>query len=383
MIFFGRGNIILTALVSALLLAGCGGATFSGPAGMVSNSSPPEAAPGDDRRILAGFRLSPQGFPNTYGKTIEFMVEVGRMPDSAIMFRGPWRDDAAGGSDAGELPRGAEIVARLHATYGYTPIIAFTWRQQDELLLAVPENDLNRWSNTASRDKFRTMLVQFAAEHKPPYLFLGYESNLYLEHDPHDYAHWLNFYNSAYDAIKQASPETMVGTVFQYEHLAGRGRLNGWTKTHWEALTRHDLKRIDIVGITLYPWLNYETPQQVTAAHLQPLFQRIGGIPVAITETGWPADHPTGLGVRWQTSPEAQAAYIESLTAMLAGRDVRIVNWTFLHPMAYTDDHPATNGPLIWQLLDEISLYDRQGHRLPAYDRWLQAPWRGSTGPSR
>jgi hypothetical protein len=55
---------------------------------------------------------------------------------------------------------------------------------------------------------------------------------------------------AAYDAIRAVSPETLVGPVFQYEHLSGLGRLAAMTAPNWGALAAHDLGRVEVLGLS-------------------------------------------------------------------------------------------------------------------------------------
>jgi hypothetical protein len=56
-----------------------------------------------------------------------------------------------------------------------------------------------------------------------------------------------------YDAVKEASPETEVGTGFQFEFLRGGGFLSGEIhEPRWELLDRFD-GSIDFIAVSSYP----------------------------------------------------------------------------------------------------------------------------------
>ena len=150
------------------------------------------------------------------------------------------------------------------------------------------------------------------------------------------------------------------------EHIAGSGALNGWTTPRWGALTLHDANRMDIIGVTVYPWLNYASASSVPSAYLAPLFSRIGSKPVAVTETGWPAENLGGLNPPWNTSPQEQVDFIPRFFSAIEGKDVRLVNWTFLHFMV--DDGTHSPG---WKLFGSVSLYDNSAVRRAAYPAWI------------
>jgi hypothetical protein len=213
------------------------------------------------------------------------------------------------------------------------------------------------------------MVRAFATEYRPPYVFLGNENDFYFEQAPDDYANWVAAYNEAYEAIKAASPETFVGPVFNYEHLTGQGGLNGWTKPLWGALEAHDLTKVDIVGLSVYPFFGAAEPEAIADDYFEPLFARIGNRPLAVTETGWPAGHPAGFTPRWAAGERQQVEYIGRLTALLGGHEVRLVNWLLLYPLR--DDG---SNALAWRLFGSVSLRNAAGQPRPAYEAWYRPP---------
>lgn len=316
--------------------------------------------------VVKGYGISPRGFPRDYSQLAAFYSEVAAMPGGAAMWNGAWRNDILGGTDSGVIPLAAKVNVEITATYRFTPAVVFGWRSGTTLLLNVPANATNNWTNAEAKSLFRSMLATFAATYKPPFVFLGNENDFYYEANPTDYANWIAFYNTAYDTIKAASPGTMVGPVFNYEHLAGSGALNGWTTSYWPALETHDLAKVDVVGITLYPWLQFATAAAIPASYLDPLWARIGSKPIAITETGWPAENLGGLNPPWETSEAAQVTHLARLTAMLKGRPVLMANYLFLHAM----ENPG-NSPLEWKLSGSISIRDASGNARAVYPSWL------------
>ena len=331
-----------------------------------SGSSALAVAPDDANGLAKGFGVSPAGFPLDYSQLPAFYGEVGGMAGGAVLWNGAWRDDLAGGTDAGVIPLGARANLQNAAAYRFTPAVVFGWRSGARLFLNVPANAKNDWTNTESADLFSKMLESCAATYHPPFVFLGNENDFYYERNPADYAHWIAFYNRAYDLIKATSPATQVGPIFSYEHMAGSGQLNGWTTSFWPALEMHDLTRVDVVGITLYPWLNFATAASVPAGYLDPLWSRIGSKPIAITETGWPAENLAGLSPPWETTEAAQVTYLKRLAVVLQGRPVRMVNHLFLHAM-----QDPGGSPLEWKLFGSVSIRDGHGNPRPAYSTWL------------
>ena len=317
--------------------------------------------------VIKGYGISPVGFPADFSHLSDFLSEVAGLPNGGVMFNGAWRQDVAGGSDAGIIPPTAITLVEQAEVYGYTPIIVFGWRSDDgSLRISIPANPVDDWNNEDAKVLFEQMLVEFAGSYHPPYLFLGNESDAYYISNPEDYARWVEFYNRAYDAIKIVSPQTQVGPVFQYERLSGQGTFNQWNTPQWGALEAHDLNRVDIVGLTVYPWLGMATPEEVPDEYLNPLIERIGDKPVAITETGWPGTD-LGLETAWETSPEEQIRYIDTLRRILKPANLKILNWLHLYQMVPTPENKS-----FWQVFSSISLRDDEGNKRPAYDAWVE-----------
>ncbi len=314
--------------------------------------------------FVRGFGISPLGFPVDYSLMGEFYAEVGSMEGGGVMWNGGWREQP-GGTDAGTIPAVAGGLPELGETYGFVPILVFGWRSGDGLLLDVPDNPTNNWTNQEAQALFLSMLREHARDTQPPFVFIGNENSAYYEQDPDDYANWIAFYEQAYDAIKAESPSTRVGTVFNYEHVSGMGALAGWDTPHWRALEAHDLDKVDLLGVTLYPYLHHAEVADLPADYLDPLFDRIGSVPVAITETGWPAEDLGDLEIPWEQSPQAQVDYLSALGGLLAGRDVPLVNWLFLNPMVDTGE-----ASIDWQVFGSVSIRDDEGGKRPVYDAW-------------
>lgn len=304
------------------------------------------------------------GFPNDYSHFPDFLAEVGDLPNSGVLFNSAWRQDVEFGSDAGIIPATAIDLLKEAANYDYTPMIVFGWRTEQQLHVEVPANQTNDWTNTEAKALFKQMLEDLAAYH-PPYLFLGNESDAYFIANQDDYTRWVAFYNEAYDAIKTVSPETEVGPIFQYERMSGQGYINRWTTPYWGALEAHDLNKVDIVGITLYPWLSVVTPEDIPDGYLDPLTERIGDKPIAITETGWPGDS-FGLQTPWEASPEAQLRFVDALARILNGANIRILNWLHLYQMQLPADRTE------FAEFTSISLRDAEGNKRPIYDVWVE-----------
>ncbi|MBL7032662.1 MAG: hypothetical protein ISR91_00825 [Candidatus Delongbacteria bacterium] len=312
--------------------------------------------------VARGFGFSWPGHPDNPEGILEFFTEIEGMTDAAVMSNCSWRDDAAGGSDAGTIPNAAILIATSASTYDYLPVQVFGWRSGTTLLLNVPADSTNSWTNLATRELFREMVVQFAQDYSPPYLLLGNENSSYYEQDPVDYLNWVACYEETYSAVKAVAPSTSVGVVFNFEHIAGNAPQVGFDTPCWDALTVHDFTCLDLLGITTYPFFTYATPQEVPDDYLQMLLDRIGNMTVIITETGWPAETLGTLTPPWITSDQAQVDFINRLPGLFSHRDIPLVNWLHLYYWHGTGS--------AWEVFGSVSFYDADNAPRPGLIAW-------------
>ncbi len=308
-----------------------------------------------------GYAVSPQGHPHDYSKFGLFLQEVAHTCNGGIvMANGNWRDQP--GSE-GIIPTLQRTVSSLQpGTYAYGDMLVFAWATYPILYLNNPSNSTNNWSNTQTRDLFLQTLLRTVDSLAPAYLFIGNEVNFYLTQDSADYANWVSFYHMAYDSIKAHQSITKVGTIFNYEHLSGKGVHTGWNTPHWNALKDMDTAKMDMVGLTLYPFFSYPHAQLVPADYLDTLIAFTGSKPLVITETGWPGDSLFGS---WYASAQEQVNWINKLFSILNNKNTEVVNWLFLN---YMKDSQTTPDVLMFK---SVSLRDSSGNDRPALQTWL------------
>jgi hypothetical protein len=354
---------MLCIAAAGLALGGCG----DGGEPVAGEPEPDPPAP-DPPGVVKAVSISPAGFPDDFSGTLEFFAEAASFTDPGVLWNGAWRDDVFQGGNAGTPPGAALLTVTQGADRGFQPLLVFGWRSGEELFIRVPENAVNDWRNDDAVRLLGDAVAGLAEAHEPPFVFLGNESDFYFAQDPEDYARWVAAYEAVYDRIKAVSPDTRVGPVFQYEHMAGLGALAGHTTPRWGALESHDLARVDVVGLTVYPFFAHATPAAIPEAYLEPLTTRIGSTPVVITETGWPAEAPEGFEPPWQVGPGLQVSFLDALARILDGRAVDGVTWLYLHPPVEPSNGQLS--PLEWQIFHSLSLRDAAGTKRPVYDEW-------------
>lgn len=246
----------------------------------------------------------------------------------------PWRDDVA---LAGQIPYLANAHAQAAAYAGVYPVFGFGWTDGEGVPDLTSESDPfdNTWNNQETRQEFLNMVALFVATYRPPYLFLGNETNLYFHQPGADWGAWLDTFDQAYQTVKSISPNTFVFTTFQLEAMKGGGAANGWSFTpHFGLLDDH--ARIDGIGFTSFPHFDFANPAALPADYYTEISSYWSG-PVVFTEIAWPASpnapYPGGTS--------DQADFVPRFFDLCVGLDLEYVVWLFLHDWDGQDSTPA------------------------------------------
>ena len=217
--------------------------------------------------------------------------------------------------------------------------------------------------STFADEKLRAAFIADALmrveEYKAPIICLAMEINAYYDQHPEDFDNFVSLFSETSKAVKEKYPDTWLCVSFQYEQLLGiyGGQANMPVhEPQWELFAKFE-PYADAIGISSYPFktlsptrhgavdeLSADYYKQM-AAHTQ--------LPIIFMELGWSADDSYG------GSPESQAAFIKRLPELLAGMDVRMINYNFLY------DAKGFGGAF-----DEMGLLDGSGKHRPALTEW-------------
>ncbi len=215
------------------------------------------------------------------------------------------------------------------------------------------------WQDAGERQQFVAAAAAVAKKFHPAFLALGVEVDRLWEVDRAAFDGFVSGYGAAYTAIKAESPGTKVFTVFQLEYMKGSGKLSGQGHVpHWELIDRFAGK-LDVVGFTTYPFLDYETPEAIPAGYYAEAAARAGA-PIAFTEIGWPsaalASAPSsGFG----GSPEEQAAFVRRFFELTRDVHPEFALWAFPFDVGPSAGHFAS-----------VALRDTNGTAKPALAAW-------------
>jgi len=207
-------------------------------------------------------------------------------------------------------------------------------------------------------DRFKEVAVAIAEKYKPGILLLGVEANRFFEKSPAGFDDFVDVYDETYAAVKGVSPGTKIGTNFQYEYMLGKAAYTGVSHTeHLNLIDRFDGK-LDVVTLTVYPWLDYDDPGSIPVDYFAPIRQHTSS-PLMITETGWPSEPISGTAI--VGTGRAQIEFLKWLLAATDGETMAGLVWAFPHD----PNSGIANGAF-----DHISMRENSGDPKEVWDFW-------------
>ncbi len=336
-------KIIPVLVFVLILLLGCTQSTKEGSpkTGLskatddaISNTSSPPS-------FQKGISLSPRSFQSA--DFTEFFNNA-KQTGTAVT----WTGDL---DELGKENSGPNVVATLASTYNYTPIIIATIFTQSDGKLIRPLDE-------STKKRYVEEAVAFAGKYKPTYLGLGIEVNMLYEKSPGNFNEFASFYSEAYDAIKTASPNTKVFTVFQLERMKGMqgglfGGTNDPTKTEWALL--NEFTKSDIIAFTTYPGLVYKNPSDIPSDYYTEIKLHTAK-PIAFTEIGW---HSSASPTDWESSYEEQAKFISAFFTLSKDTGKELAIWSFMYD------------PNTFEPFNSMGLRSSDGNAKPAWGVWV------------
>jgi hypothetical protein len=325
-------------LIMAFLLAGCSEeTTLETPIATIEERDIPDLVlPIRTRDFLVGTAgLIPPHFPDSSeADYLEFLAEL---PHTGEIV-GVYTDWAA--PDVIESIQFAETYAE-----GVDPIVALGWDFE-----IVDDTYFSR-NLPEIRNTVRAILDNFELD----YLAFGVEANrLIPEVSQAAFLDYVAAYQEVYDLVKFHSPETRVFAIFQLEYLKGAALLSGLEfEPHWEALD-HFEGRLDLVGLTIYPFLEYTSVAEIPTDYYQEIPQYID-LPIAITEMAWISEDVSII----QGSEQAQIDFLLGILEETRDWDLEMMLYSFLYEPHGVD------------LFETAALHTYQGDAKPVYDYWL------------
>jgi hypothetical protein len=366
--------LVCLALVSAALA--CGSATPSPTprAAQTANEEP--------RTFYLGFTPFPS---DTTLEAVQYSVE--KIAADADLFAQhfdsgvPWPEALSGGPypqalrDDWEGRRGA--VPPGHKVYvAVTPInwdrngLAPYRGEQEDMPLPVPWNTYT-FTQPEVKRAFLNHTINAVEHFQPDFLAIGIEVNLLMKNAPALWPAYLDLHRFVYGELKARYPDLPI-----FVSLTGHDLLAGYTEADPNAQRRalaDILPYTDYFAVSWYPYMTQHLTGPYPNDMYAQLFALGAGKPIAITETGFPAQDLilTQSGLTMPSTPERQADF---LSALLAQADERrfefIVNFVIRDYDPLWEKLGRTDVAAVWR---DTGLYDEASQPRPALTVWRDA----------
>jgi hypothetical protein len=177
-----------------------------------------------------------------------------------------------------------------------------------------------------------------------------------------------------YDELKKRYPDLPIFATVTLHNM----RNPDWdTEKHEREIRAFLNEKNDMAGISFYPFMNGAIqPSDKPVESLNWLREFVGDKPIAITETGYPAEtiRLGGIfaGIKIPSNEEKQATYFRTLLET-ATRD----NYEFVIDFLHRDydalwDKIKSFAPEAFKVWKDCGLLDGAGEERPAYEVWME-----------
>ena len=262
-----------------------------------------------------------------------------------------------------EKTRPLANVAREHGKY---LSVSIDWMELNRT--AVLDFDRIQWTfeDESTRREFSGRVLQLCTQLRPDVLSLGVEVNYYAIRDPDGFRGFVRLFRELRSSIRKDCPATVVALSFQYELLQGYqgfGDKGVTSQPQWELIS-HFGPELDVIGMSLYPSLWFEDPNQIPGDYLAPLDSM--DRPVAVMETAWPTLDDAG-GIE-------QDQYLRWLVEAIETKDVCLLIWTSAKDTLRGEMEPreVANSEVLPHWMGTLGLWKFYGTPKRAAERWMR-----------
>lgn len=368
--------LVTIVTIAAAALHGCGGSS-----GSPRVEAPPPAPPASRAYELAftpwPYDATPEAVDFVYSEIAARGDFIAHHLDAGI----PWNEALNGTAYAPEVE--SELGTRLNNTppgarryLAISPLnsarngLAGYWSNGTNQPLPAP------WDARALDDpavitaytNFATDLIQ---RFDPDYFNLGIEASELALNDSAAYNALVAFTAAVSGELRAQFPgvQLMISVALKSPGSAEAAVI--------EAELPRLVQYVDVVGISVYPYIffshpNRGDPANLPADWLSQITAVAGGKPIAIAETGWAAEPVVipAFGVDVDSSAADQDAYLARLFTEAQSLDAEFIVWFFLTDYDALWDGVLAQDPVarIWR---DTGLIDENLNPRPALDTWM------------
>lgn len=342
--------LVVMTCAAAVVVAACGG---GGDA---------QERAGPPRPFMMGLSTLPRELnADAYADAFELAGDNGEIV--LIQRTPPWKDFLPGADISDDVAKTTAAEKKALQEQGLRLFFAIDPTDpangRDRLADAPPALAGKDFDDDSVRKAFVAYARYVALNYKPTYLALGVEMNLYFEKRQDGLERFRSVYEEAYDAVKEASPDTQVSVTFQYEDLQGLMPGADVHQTGWPLLKAFE-PRMDFVGISTYPSLAYPSVGAIPDNYYSQL-QAFTDRPIVISQMGYSSDRGAH-GLNSGTESEQQA-FLERMLGEARKMQMPFVIWFAGWDPAYAKDSP-------YAVFEHIGLLRADGTEKPAWQTW-------------
>lgn len=212
--------------------------------------------------------------------------------------------------------------------------------------------------------------------YQPDYLAIGIEVNLLARNDPAAWPAYVELHRATYEALKASHPALPVFATFTGMELLPEA--TDADPSQQAAALADLLPYTDVLAFSLYPYMSAYLTGPLPADLWDRLAALAGGKPIAVAESGYPAEAftLTTPPLTFEGTPEKQDAFLGAMLAAAESLKMPfVVNfvlrdydalWTKLY-------EPGTSEADVGLLWRDTGLYDADGNGRPALATWRAA----------
>ena len=204
--------------------------------------------------------------------------------------------------------------------------------------------------------------------YQPAFLGIGIEVNELRDNSPELWPHYLELHKHTYKEMKKDYPDLPITSTLTLHSLLSVKQRGD--KEQIDAV-QELLAYTDFAGVSFYPFIGRFHDFNEPTKYFDWLRDFIGDLPIAITETAYPAE-PIAWGgeTRYPSDPDAQKNYLATVL-QVARRD----NYLFVVNWAHRDwdarwERVKDRLDEMWTAWRDTGLLDGEGNPRPAYDLW-------------
>lgn len=333
-------------------------------------SAPPTRTPGTGtpRSFEMGLSSVPTDpSDQSYRNAFRF---AGNSADVVLIQRAPpWSEFVPGGAISDrtrELTRAERDMAKAAGLKVFIAIDPTDPNDRGKLA-ALPDDLRGRdFSDSQVRSAFIAYAKYMAVNYKPAYMALGVEVDLYYRRrDDAAFRTFQSLYFEAYNAVKEASPSTLVFPTFQYEDLLGKLNTGEDNTPLWPLINRFEPK-LDMLAISTFPGFVFGSAGGIPTDYYTQMRAQ-SAKPIAFVSVGWssatpPQDAATPAALN-DTGQNEQSAFLALALADAQKVGARLFVW-------YLARDPTVQPNAGFGPLAQAGLYAADGKPKLAWTTW-------------